>query len=75
MEIILLIFSVPILLFVGYRWWDRSREATAYNGGICTECPGSPMHSFDADDSGWRGYRCDTCYRRIWVSYTGVDGG
>ncbi len=62
----------PIAALLAGMNWAKSREAAVYNGGFCTECPGSPMVRFDTDSQGGRGYRCDNCQRRIWVSY-GVD--
>lgn len=52
--------------------WARSHEKKEWNGGICTACPGSPMVHFDNTSQGCRGYRCDNCLRRIWISF-GVD--
>jgi len=72
MEIILLNILGVIVGFLGLMSWARNREAAAYNGGFCTECPDSPMIGFDTDSQGGRGYRCDQCHHRIWVSY-GVD--
>jgi len=63
--------SLILIILIGMTW-ARSREAAAYNGGYCTECLDSPMVRFDTDSQGGRGYRCDECHRRIWVSY-GVD--
>ena len=72
MEFVIIIFSGLIAICVGLMWRAKLREASEYNGGFCTECPDSPMVSFDMDSQGGRGYRCDQCYRRIWISY-GVD--
>ncbi len=55
-----------------HTFWIRRRDTLAWNDGICTECTGSPMVWFSSCRHRGRGYRCDECQRRIWISY-GVD--
>ena len=73
METLSILFGVGILAFMlcGMAL-TRGYEKKEWNGGICTACPGSKMVYFDTTSQGCRGYRCDECHRRIWISY-GVD--
>lgn len=66
-----LVLTGNLVLLAGCLWAIGIEKAN-YNGGFCTKCPGSPMVRFDTDSQGGRGYRCDQCFRRIWVSW-GVD--
>ena len=67
-------FGVGVLLFMFCGMlWARGWEKKEWNGGFCTECPGSKVVYFDSTSQGCRGYRCDECQRRIWISYPGVD--
>ena len=66
-------FGIGILLVMLFGiLWARGHEKKEWNGGTCTVCPNSPMVWFDNTSQGCRGYRCDECQRRIWISY-GVD--
>jgi hypothetical protein len=42
-------------------------ERKIWNGGIC-EC-GRRWRHFGTDSQGGRGYRCDDCNKRIWISW------
>lgn len=73
METLATYFGVGLIgLIVCGMVWARGREKKEWNGGICTECPGSKVVYFDSTSQGCRGYRCDECQRRFWISY-GVD--
>ena len=73
MEAVFIFFGVGVLVFMlcGIVW-ARGHEKKEWNGGICTACPGSRVVQFDTSSQGCRGYRCDECQRRFWISY-GVD--
>lgn len=48
-------------------------ESKIFNGGKCTNCNGV-LRLFDCDSQGGRGYTCDTCKRKVWISYKKIDG-
>lgn len=63
-------FGVAVLTFMlGGMFWARVREKEDWNGGVCTACPGSRVVHFDTSSQGCRGYRCNECQRRFWISY------
>lgn len=47
-------------------------EKKDFNNGKCL-CCGYPLRNFDTDSHGGRGYTCDGCGRKVWVSYPSVD--
>lgn len=44
-------------------------ERKDFNNGICRKC-GNKLRHFDNDSSGARGYTCDKCHNKVWVSYS-----
>lgn len=61
-------FAIIALLIFGcaYAYYIEKRD---FNNGICRKC-GSKLRHFDNDSSGARGYTCDKCYNKVWVSYS-----
>lgn len=47
-------------------------ETRNWNKGICRNC-GNKLYFFDYDYTGGRGYRCEHCYHKVWISYNCVD--
>ena len=47
-------------------------ESVDFNKGICPHCR-TKMEFFDTDSHGGRGYKCQNCGRKVWVSYNLVD--
>lgn len=61
-------FAIIALLIFGcvYACYTERKD---FNNGICRKC-GSKLRHFDNDSSGARGYTCDKCYNKVWVSYS-----
>lgn len=47
-------------------------EKKGFNKGVCPRC-GKKLRLFDCDSQGGRGYTCDRCQYKSWVSYFTVD--
>ena len=47
-------------------------EAYNWNKGKCRIC-GNKLRIFDYDSTGARGYECEHCYHKVWISYNYVD--
>lgn len=47
-------------------------ENKGFNGGVCPRC-GKKLRLFDCTPLGARGYTCDRCQYKSWVSYFTVD--
>lgn len=47
-------------------------ETYNWNGGKCRKCDHN-LDFFDIDSSGCRGYSCEHCYHKVWISYKCVD--
>ena len=65
-EIIICISVVCIMIVLVMR--ARHNEKKEYNNGICPKC-GGKFELFDYDSQGGRGYCCDKCGHKTWVSY------
>lgn len=61
-------FIILAILIFGwaYAFYTEKRD---FNDGICRKC-GSKLRHFDNDSSGARGYTCDKCNNKVWVSYS-----
>ena len=64
MVLIVLLLFMPVIAIRFERKW--------FNKGVCPDC-GEPLHYFDTDSQGGRGYLCNKCNYHCWVSYNCVD--
>ena len=70
---IALIVSVVVIAFcIAMPFIGIHIERKGFNGGICSRC-GKELRLFDHDSQGGRGYTCDGCGHKVWVSYFTVD--
>ena len=68
MGIYVLILILSVCALVIGTITARHFEKKEFNEGCCTEC-NSKLRRFDQTDLGNRGYVCDQCGNRVWVSY------
>ena len=47
-------------------------ETYNWNKGKCRKC-GGDLRFFDYDHTASRGYECEHCYHKVWISYKCVD--
>lgn len=47
-------------------------ETHNWNKGKCRLCEHN-LRLFDIDSTGARGYECEHCYHKVWISYNYVD--
>ncbi len=59
----IVLLMVPIGLFLEKRY---------FNDGICPNC-GEKLKYLYEDSQGSRGYHCENCHYRTWVSFNAVD--
>lgn len=68
----LIVGGVVIAVFGGVALIGGLMESKAYNKGYCTQC-GHKLRFMDFDSQGGRGYTCDNCRHKVWVSWKWVD--
>ena len=56
---------IIVLYFMGQicAYFERKR----WNKGYCPRC-GSKWKYFDSDSTGAKGYICDKCHNKLWIS-------
>lgn len=47
-------------------------EKRSWNGGYCRKCK-HKLSFFSYDSQGGRGYTCERCGHKVWISYNCVD--
>lgn len=47
---------------------ERYKEKKYWNKGVCKKCSGK-YECFDCDSANCRGYECNKCGYKIWISY------
>lgn len=67
-----IIFVVILLSGVTMSCIGICMEKKAFNNAKCVKC-GNNLRLFDTDSHGGRGYTCDDCKHKVWVSYHSVD--
>lgn len=72
MRIDVLIGVLVCLMIIGIPIIGICLERKDFNNGICPLC-GTNLRYFDSDSQGGRGYCCDNCSYRTWVSWNTVD--
>ena len=70
-RLIILFVSCALLIFLITRI-GVFLEKKSFNNGRCI-CCGNTLRLFDYDSQGGRGYTCDCCKYKTWVSYPCVD--
>lgn len=69
---LLIIFGVMVATAIVCAVIGICIESYSWHGGHCREC-GGRLEFFDYDSQGGRGYKCDICDRKVWISYKCVD--
>lgn len=60
-------FAFGIAALIGI-WLERKE----FNNGVCLRCQ-ERLKFFDYDSQGGRGYKCESCGYKVWISYNTVD--
>lgn len=72
MLFVYILFAMLLAAIIG-SFISTTIEKKEFNKGVCNMC-GARLRLFDTDSHGGRGYTCDKCQYKVWVSYYSVDG-
>lgn len=66
--ILKIILGIFLLILISGVVWSYCSEKKLWNNGFCYVC-GTPWKYFDTNSQGGRGYCCDSCQDKIWISW------
>ena len=64
--LMIIIMCIIALSLINYIFYTEPRN---FNNGYCKHC-GTKLRQFDIDSSSARGYTCDNCGYKTWISYS-----